>query len=69
MLLYDEYDGYTYESDCEESQAVNICCVCEREIQNGEACYHFEGNTVCENCCNAYVIDHYWFSSPNEIKL
>ncbi len=43
------------------------CTVCEREIYSGEGCYCFEGETVCEDCANAYVMDHYWYATPEDI--
>ncbi|MBQ4160035.1 MAG: hypothetical protein IJD83_03800 [Clostridia bacterium] len=45
----------------------HVCTVCEREIYTGEACYCFEGECVCENCCNEYVMDHYWYATPEDI--
>ncbi len=47
----------------------HICTVCEREIYDGEACYCFEGETVCENCESDYVMDHYWYATPKDILL
>lgn len=43
------------------------CAVCEREIYSGEACYCFEGEAVCEDCCSGYVMDHYWYATPEDI--
>ena len=68
VLTYMDNDDLSpvYETENETSNT-HVCSVCEREIYNGEACYCFEGSTVCENCCSAYVIDHYWYASPADI--
>ncbi len=49
------------------TQEKHTCVVCERQIYDGEACYCFEGNTVCENCETDYVMDHYWYATPKDI--
>ena len=45
----------------------HYCAVCEREIYAGEACYCFEGDAVCEDCCSGYVMDRYWYATPEDI--
>ncbi len=69
MTEYRIYDAYNDSfSNAYALQSHYVCTVCERTVQRGEACYHFEGETVCEDCCNAYVMDHYWYASPEDIK-
>lgn len=45
----------------------HFCAVCEREIYSAESCYCFEGEIVCEDCCNSYVMDNYWYATPEDI--
>ncbi len=61
-------DAYAFAEEAAfYGKARHTCTVCEREILSGESCYCFEGETVCEDCANAYVIDRYWYATPEDI--
>ena len=67
MTDYNISDAYTDSMPSLYGKPKQVCTVCEHEIYAGEACYCFEGKIVCENCCNEFVMDHYWYATPEDI--